>query len=185
MEGMRNDILRRISRLGCAAAFFALSVFAQQHQWAGRTLDNFEWTIHERLAAVPHGVFDTLNFEAHEKTITLSGQVVKESVKRNAERAVARVAGVDKVVNHIEVLPWSRKDDVLRMNVYRAIYQKSPLEKYRARANPPVHIIVKNGWVTLEGAVDSDADRGRVHLQALEVTAHVSDNLRVGTEEYE
>ncbi len=43
-------------------------------------------------------------------------------------------------------------------------------------------IIVKDGWVTLEGVVDSDADRSMVHLRALQATAHVSDNLRVAPE---
>jgi hyperosmotically inducible protein len=163
---------------------FTLCGFAQQHKWAGRTLDDFEWAIHERLAAVPHGVFDTLNFEAQDKTVTLSGQVLKENVKQSAERATRRVDGVANVVNHIEVLPSSRRDDALRMNVYRAVYEKEPLEEYGARADPSIHIIVKDGWVTLEGMVDSDADRSLVHLRALKATAHVSDNLRVAPQEF-
>jgi len=156
---------------------------AQEHPWAGRTLDDFEWTIHERLATLPsYSVFDTIRFEVQGKTVILSGQVVKESVKQNAERMASHLDGVEKVVNHIEVLPSSRRDDALRMNVYRAIYEKQPLEKYGTRAVPPVHIIVKDGWVTLEGVVDSDADRSMVHLRALRATAHVSGNLRVAPE---
>lgn len=164
-------------------ALFSLCAFAQQHRWAGRTLDSFEWRIHERLAALPHGVFDTLDFEVAGKTVTLSGHVVKESVKKNAERAVGQVEGVEGVVNHIELLPSSRRDDALRMNVYRAIYEQQPLEKYGTRAAPPIHIIVKNGWVALEGVVDSDADRSMVRHRARQVTAHVSDNLRVAPQE--
>jgi hyperosmotically inducible periplasmic protein len=163
----------------------ALCAFAEQHRWAGRTLDDFEWRIHETLAALPNTAFDTLNFEAHGKIVTLTGQVVKASVKRNAETAVSRLNGVEKVVNRIEVLPSSRRDDALRMNVYRAVYEKQPLEKYGAWPALPIHIIVKDGWVTLEGVVDSDADRSAVHLQALKVTAHVSDNLRVAVQEHE
>jgi osmotically-inducible protein OsmY len=185
IEGMRNDSLRRISRIGCATLLFTLCALAQQHKWAGRTLDEFEWRIHETLASLPHSAFDTVNFEAQGKTVTLSGQVVKASVKRNAETAVGRLGGVEKVVNHIEVLPSSRRDDALRMNVYRALYEKQPLEKYGVRHAPPIHIIVKDGWVTLEGVVDSDADRSAAHLQALKVTSHVSDNLRVAAQDYE
>jgi hyperosmotically inducible periplasmic protein len=70
------------------------------------------------------------------------------------------------------------------MNVYRAIYAEQPLEKYGTRAAPPIHIIVKNGWVTLEGVVDSDADRSMVHLRALNATPHVSDNLRVAADAF-
>jgi len=173
-----------IFRVGGALLLIALSAFGQDHKWAGRTLDDLEWTIHERLANLPfHGVFDTLRFEVQGNTVTLSGQVVKESVKHNAERAVRQLNGVANVVNHVEVLPQSQRDDALRMNVYRAIYEKQPLEKYGTRAAPSIHIIVKNGWVALEGVVDSDADRSAAQLQALKVTAHVSDNLRVVPEE--
>jgi hyperosmotically inducible periplasmic protein len=180
---MKNNLLRRLSKIGCAALLAALSARAQEHRWAGRTLNDLEWTVHERLAVLPfHGVFDTLDFEVQGKIVTLSGQVLKDSVKQSAERVVRQINGVESVVNKIEVLPSSRRDDALRMNVYRAIYEKSPLEKYGTRAAPPIHIIVRNGWVTLEGVVDSDADRSMVHLRALKVTAHVSDHLRVAQE---
>jgi osmotically-inducible protein OsmY len=182
---MKNNLTQRISMVGAVLLFAALSTFAQDHKWAGRTLDNFEWSIHEKLADLPsYGVFDTVRFELQGKTVTLSGQVLKESLKQNAQRMVRQVNGVESVVNHIEVLPSSRRDDALRMNVYRAIYGKQPLEKSGAGATPPIHIIVKNGWVTLEGVVDSEADRSMVRLRALNATAHVSDNLRVAPEEF-
>jgi hypothetical protein len=181
---MINNMLQTISRIGCVTLFVAFCASAQEHPWAGRTLDNLEWTIHERLAVLPsYGVFDTVRFEVQGQSVTLSGQVVKESVKQNAERMVKHLDGVAKVVNRIEVLPSSRRDDALRMNVYRAIYETQPLEKYGTRNSPSIHIIVKDGWVTLEGVVDSDADRGLVHLRALQASAHVSDNLRVAPEE--
>lgn len=180
---MKNNLLQLISRIAFATLLVASCTFAQEHKWAGRTLDAFEWTIHERLAGLPsYGVFDTVRFEVQGRTVTLSGQVVKESVKQNAERMVGQINGVEHVVNYIEVLRSSRRDDALRMNVYRAIYESQPLGKYGTRAAPSIHIIVKNGWVTLEGVVDSDADRSMVHLRALEVTAHAFDNLRVGPE---
>jgi osmotically-inducible protein OsmY len=180
---MNNNLMQRISRIGCAALLLAFCASAQEHKWAGRTLDTFEWTIHERLAVLPsYGVFDTVRFEVQGKTVILSGQVVKESVQQNAERMVQRVDGVENVVNHIEVLPASRKDDALRMNVYRAIYEKAPLEKYGTRGAPAIHIVVKNGWVALEGVADSDVDRNMIHFRALQVTAHVSDHLRIAPE---
>jgi hyperosmotically inducible protein len=181
---MKTNLLRQISRVGCVTLLAALSALAQEHKWAGRTLDNFEWTIHETLAVLPsYGVFDTIRFEIQGKNVTLSGQVTSDRVKQNAERSVKQLSGVESVVNQIEVLPSSRRDDVLRMNVYRAIYEKQPLEKYGTRATPPIHIIVKDGWVSLEGVVDSDADRSMVHQRAMKVTAHVSDNLRVAPAE--
>jgi hyperosmotically inducible protein len=180
---MKNKMMQNISRIGCALMLAAFCASAQEHPWAGRTLDNLEWTIHERLAVLPsYGVFDTVRFELQGKTVTLSGQVIKESVKRNAERWVRQIPGVETVVNHIEVLPSSRRDDALRMNVYRAIYEKEPLEKYGTRGAPSIHIIVKDGWVSLEGVVDSDTDRTMIHLLASQATSHVSDHLRVATE---
>ena len=84
-------------------------------------------------------------------------------------------------MNKIEVLPSSRRDDVLRVNVYRAIYKSEPGAQM-AGNSPQVHIIVKDGWVSLEGTVNSDAERAAIHMQALRVTAHLSDNLRVAPE---
>ena len=179
---MKNNLLRRISRIGCVALLATLSAVAQDHKWAGRTLDDVEWTIHERMAALPfHGVFDTLRFELNGSTVTLSGQVVKESVKHNAERAVKRLNGVENVVNRIEVLPSSRRDDALRMKVYRAVYEMQTLAA--ADVTPSVHIIVKDGWVTLEGVVDSEAERSQAYFRALTVTAQLYDHLRVAPEQ--
>jgi hyperosmotically inducible protein len=179
---MKSNLLKGISRVGCAMFLITLCAVAQEHKWAGRTLDDMEWTIHERLAVLPfHGVFDTLRFEVQGKTVILSGQVIQDSIKQNAERAVSRLNGVENVINHIEVLPASRRDDALRMNVYRAIYENQPLEDYGSDAVPPIHIIVKNGFVTLEGVVKSEADRGMVHVRALKVTPHVTDNLRIAS----
>ncbi len=156
---------------------------AVEHRWAGRTLTDLEWRIHEELAMLPfQGVFDTLRFEVQGRTVTLAGQVVRETVKANAERVIRRLEGVEAVVNRIEVLPSSRRDDAIRMSAFRAIYGNGQLEKYGTRALPPIHIIVKDGRVTLEGVVDSENDRSAAYLRALQVVPHVTNNLRVAPE---
>jgi len=180
---MNKKWLQGILIIGYATLLTASHAFAQQHKWAGRTLDDLEWAVHEKLAVLPgQGVFDTIRFEVQGKTVTLSGLVVNKSAKDNAELAIQQVGGIDGVVNRIEVLPQSKRDDALRLRVYRAIYEKAPLEKYGTRSAPSIHIIVKDGWVTLEGVVDSQADRSIVILRALNATPHVSDNLRVAAE---
>ena len=180
---MNKTIRMRLLGLACVALVGALPTLAAEHKWAGRTLNDLEWRIHEELAMIPfHGVFDTLRFELQDRTVTLSGQVVRETVKTNAERVIKRLDGVEQVVNEIEVLPSSRRDDVVRMNVYRAIYEKQPLEKYGTRGIPPIHIVVKNTYVTLEGVVDSEADRNLAYVRARQVVPHVTNNLRVGPE---
>lgn len=167
----------KISLLMLAASFAG---FAQEHRWAGRTLDQLEWTIHERIAALPsHGVYDSVRFELTGDTVILTGQVIRDGARETVERAARNVEGVRNVVNQIEVLPSSRKDDALRMRLYRAIYDNPDLAKYAQRDAPSIHLVVKNGWLTLEGVVDSEADRRTVHLNALKVTHHVFDHLRV------
>lgn len=181
---MKNTLPLKLTKIGCAILLATLPALGQEHKWAGRTLDGLEWRIHEELAMLPfHGVFDTLRFELRGKNVTLLGQVVRETVKMNAERVIERLDGVSSVVNQIEVLPSSRQDDAIRMNVYRAIYRSQPLEMYGTRAFPPIHIIVKGGAVTLEGAVDSESDRNMAYLRALKAASHLTNNLRVAPEE--
>lgn len=180
---MNKTIRIKLLGLACLALVGALPILAGEHKWAGRTLNDLEWRIHEELAMIPfHGVFDTLRFELQDKTVTLSGQVVRETVKTNAERVIKRLDGVEQVINQIEVLPSSRRDDAVRTNVYRAIYEKQPLEKYGTRGMPPIHIIVKDTYVALEGVVDSEADRNLAYVRARQVASHVTNNLRVDPE---
>jgi hypothetical protein len=180
---MNKRLIHRHARILGTLMLLGASAHAQDHRWAGRQLDDFEWAIHERLATLPfHGVFDTLDFAVQGKTVILSGQVVKGSVKERAERAVKRIDGVETVVNRIEVLPSSRRDDALRVNLYRAIYQDAAPAEYDGGSPAFVHIIVKDGAATLEGVVNSDADRSAIHVRALNVTAHVNDKLRVSSQ---
>lgn len=180
ISGMKKLAFVRLTAIVSALLFASLLTHAQEHDWAGRTLNDLEWRIHEELVMVPfHGVFDTIRFELRDKTVILSGQVLRESVKMNAERVIKRLDGVDSVVNQIEVLPSSRRDDAIRMNVYRAIYEQAPLDLYGTRNIPAIHIIVKDTHVTLEGVVDSEADRNTAYVQATKVALHVTNNLRV------
>ena len=181
---MNNTKRLKVAGFAGAVLFAALPADAQEHKWAGRTLNDIEWRVHEELATLPlQGVFDTLRFEIQAKTVTLSGQVVRESVKAKAEAAVARIEGVEKVVNRIETLPSSERDEAIRLKVYRAIYQSRPLEKYGTRSMPPIHIIVKDGAVVLEGVVDSEEDRKLAYLHASKAARPVTTNLRVAPED--
>ena len=174
----------KLATVGGAMLLLALTVSGQEHKWAGRTLDETEWRIHEELAMLPfHGVFETLDFELRDNTVVLSGHVMRETIKINAERVVKRLDCVETVVNQIEVLPPSKQDDATRMRVFRAIYETQPLEHYGTRASPPIHIVVKNGTVTLEGAVDSEEDRSAAYLKAVKSAHHVVNDLRVAPEE--
>ena len=87
-------------------------------------------------------------------------------MKSDSEAAVKGIEGVASVVNNIEVLPVSPMDDQLRRAVFRAIYGDRGLSRYSIQAVPSIHIIVKNGNVTLEGVVDNETDKNLAGLRA-------------------
>jgi hyperosmotically inducible protein len=136
---------------------------------------------HELNALPRISVFDWLQWQYDKGTVTLSGSVWQPITKSDAGNAVKRVSGVDTVVNNIEVQPNSPNDDRIRMRVYRAIYRNTTLERYAIQYAPPIRIIVKNGRVTLEGAVASPGDKTIARLQANTVTGvfQLTDNLKV------
>jgi len=123
--------------------------------------------VRHQLVLLPYySVFDNLAFKVEGDKVTLSGQVVRPTLKSDAEAAVRSIEGVAAVVNNIEVLPVSTMDDQLRRAVYRAIYGDSVLFRYGESAVPPIHIIVKNGNVTLVGVVDNESDKNLANLRA-------------------
>jgi hyperosmotically inducible protein len=136
---------------------------------------------HELITLPYYGVFDNLAFKVHGYTVTLMGQVTRPTLKSDAEAAVRRIEGVERVDNQIEVLPLSPADDRIRIAEYRAIYGQSALERYALQAIPPVHIIVKGGHVTLEGVVANEMDKNIANLRANSVPGvfSVTNNLRV------
>lgn len=121
---------------------------------------------HELVMLPFYSVFDNLAYKVNGYTVTLEGQVTKPTLKSAAERAVKKIEGVESVVNNIEVLPLSPMDDQTRRAVYRAIYSQPGLDMYSLRAVPTIHIIVKNGKVTLNGAVANMGDKNRAGIAA-------------------
>ena len=136
---------------------------------------------HELVMLPYYGVFDNLGFRVNGGTVTLLGQVTRPTLKSDAGNVVKRIEGVEKVDNQIQVLPLSPMDDKIRLAEYRAIYSQTGLEKYALQSVPPIHIIVDNGKVTLEGVVDSQADKDLAALRANGVAGvfSVVNNLRV------
>jgi hyperosmotically inducible protein len=148
-----------------------------------KSIDRIIREVHHELVMLPfYGVFDNLAYKVDpDGTVTLLGQVARPTLKSDAENVVKRIEGVEKVVNNIEVLPTSGNDDRIRRATYRAIYGNSVLSQYQLRAVPPIHIIVKNGHVTLEGAVARQMDKQIAGMQANGVhgTFSVTNNLLV------
>jgi hyperosmotically inducible periplasmic protein len=146
--------------------------------------DNLVKEVRHHLLLLPYySVFDNLLYKVDGDKVTLIGQVVRPTLKSDAENVVKEIEGVSAVNNEIQVLPVSPMDDQLRRAVYRAIYGDTALSRYGMSALPSIHIIVNNGQVTLEGVVDSESDKNLANIRANGVpnVFSVTNNLVVGS----
>jgi hyperosmotically inducible periplasmic protein len=135
------------------------------------------------LVMLPYySVFDNLEFKVEGDAVTLMGEVTQPALKSDAENAVKGIEGVEHVANRIEVLPVSPDDDRIRREEFRAIFGFPSLNRYAIHAVPSIHIVVKNGHVTLEGVVANAGDKNVAGIQANGVSGvfSVTNNLRVG-----
>lgn len=143
-----------------AAAAVTLALAAPvRAQAADDTLQLFR-SVQKQVLQYPHfTIFDSVHAQFDEGVVTLSGKVTMPYKRNDLEKRIARVDGVTQVRNEIEVLPVSGFDDDLRLRIARAIYGNSNFWNYASMVNPPIHIIVERGHVTLEGVVNSNVDR--------------------------
>lgn len=147
--------------------------------------DQTRWVqekVRKELLMLPwYGVFDHLQFSVEGDVVTLSGQVTRPTLKADAEARVAALEEVRAVRNQIEVLPLSPHDDDIRQAVYWSIFSRPGLDRYALGARPSIHIIVKNGHVTLEGLVSREGDKHHAGLAASGVSNvfSVTNNLKV------
>ena len=149
---------------------------------SGRGQARLEKEVRHELVMLPfYDVFDNLAYKVDGGTVTLLGQVTRPEKKSNAEKVVKHIEGVERVNNQIEVLPLSPNDDRIRRAVYRAIYGTPGLDRYALQAVPPIHIVVRNGNVALEGAVGSEMDKTLAGMKANSVPGvfSVKNNLQV------
>jgi len=177
-------MLRTLALTFCAAAICTAA--PQKNRAADRMdsrgQDRITREVRHELVMLPYyGVFDNLVYRVNGGVVTLMGQVTRPTLKSDAENVVKRIEGVEKVENQIQVLPLSAMDDRIRVAVYRAIYGQAGMEKYAMQAVPPIHIIVDNGRVTLEGVADTQADKDLANVRANSVSGvfSVVNNLRV------
>ena len=187
-----------LATIGCmvlaTSPAFAQEVLAEQVRKELVKLDNY-------------GVFDNLAFELNGGVVTLSGQASKPQLKKQAQKMVEKIEGVQEVANEIEVLPNSSEDDRIRTLAYIQIYGNPSLSRYNPNLGTPlfdsvarrsfgltqdpppgrhpIHIIVKNNQITLEGVVDTEGDKTVAGAQANSVNGamKVTNNLRVGSED--
>ena len=104
-------------------------------------------------------IFDDVSAHVKDGVVTLSGKVTMPYKRNDIARRVGKVDGVREVRDEIAVLPVSQWDDELRYRIAGSIYNNSNFWNYAIMSNPPIHIVVVRGRVTLTGVVQSNVDR--------------------------
>jgi hyperosmotically inducible periplasmic protein len=121
---------------------------------------------HELVMLPFYSVFDWMTYSVDGYNVKLMGQVTRPTLKSDAGNIIKQLEGVERVDNEIEVLPLSPQDDRIRLAVFRSIYSFPALNRYALQAVPPIHIIVKNGNVTLKGVVATNAEKNIANIRA-------------------
>jgi len=181
MTGLKAKLVVMASMVLIAATVGSARTVSSDQRAYSDTLA-IEQKVHKQLVTLPYyGVFDNLAFKVDGDVVTLYGQVVRPTTKSDAAARVGRIAGVDRVVNNIEVLPLSSFDNTIRVRTYRAVFSRGGLYRYAMGANPSIHIVVDRGHVTLEGVVSNKMDSQLAYMAASAVPGvfSVTNNLRV------
>jgi hyperosmotically inducible periplasmic protein len=173
----------KVGKLGSFLAVAALSAasfaYASGPAPVQKTLE--EKVRHELNMLPYYGVFDDISFRVDGDKVTLLGQVWQPVLKLNTESAIKSIEGVKQVDDQIEVLPLSNFDDQIRFQTLRAIYGYPALSRYVLNTHPSIHIIVKNGNVTLTGVVANKMDSEMAYMRAngIHGAFSVKNELRV------
>lgn len=150
---------------------------------AGGSVDSAiaQKVVHEIRMYPRYTIWDNVSVRVHDGDVELQGQVSLPFKKTDLSRLAQHVSGVRSVTNQIEVLPNSFFDDRIRLAVARAIYRDPVLSRYAIQAVPPIHIIVDNGHVTLEGVVNSTMEKNVAGIRASQGLSfgQVINNLQV------
>jgi osmotically-inducible protein OsmY len=130
-------------------------------------------------------IFDDADVGVDDGVVTLTGRVTMPYKAEAFADLASRVPGVQEVRNEMQTLPVSRFDDQLRYAIARQIYGDPLFAHYAVQINPPVHIIVEHGNVTLTGVVFSEVERRKAEAIARSTFAvmSVTNKLRTETED--
>jgi hyperosmotically inducible protein len=121
---------------------------------------------HEILMYPRYTIWDDVTFRVADGNVELTGAVSQPYKKSDIEKIVRNLPGVASIKDGIVVLPLSIEDDRLRALVARAIYGNANFTRYAMQPLPPIHIIVENGHVRLEGMVANQFDKDLAGVRA-------------------
>jgi len=128
-------------------------------------------------------IFDDVSASVKDGIVTLTGKVTMPYKRDDIAKRVAKIDGVREVNDRIDVLPVSQFDDELRLRIARSIYGNANFWNYGIMPNPPIHIVVEHGRVTLTGVVQSEVDRMLARSLATQFGAlSVTNSLKTDAE---
>ncbi|HEY2498894.1 MAG TPA: BON domain-containing protein [Candidatus Angelobacter sp.] len=181
-----NTFLAAVLALGTTGLAFAGSTDQATQMVTANGNERLEQRLsaevrHELVMIPQFSIFDNLAYSVNGHTVTLVGQVRDAIIKDSAEARVKHLEGVEHVNNQIEILPASFNDDRIRRQVARAVFNDPRLFNYAVQPVPPIHIIVKNGHVNLEGTVRTQTEKDDAFIRANGVPGvfSVQNNLQV------
>ncbi len=166
-------MLKQAALTGAVALLLSGTVYAQGVRSDARIFGDI---VREVITYPRFTVFDNISGSVDHGVVTLTGEVTMPFKASDLARRAQRVRGVVTVKNEIQTLPVSFFDDDLRYRIARAIYGNPDFWQYAAMQNPPIHIIVDNGHVTLTGVVSSDVERALAGSLANSFDAFSVDN---------
>jgi hyperosmotically inducible protein len=141
------------------AAALMLALGAPAFAADSENLQTFR-AVQKQVLQYPHfTIFDDVDVQVDNGAVKLTGKVTMPYKRDDIAKRVGRVAGVVRVDNQLEVLPVSQFDDQLRLGIAQAIYSNPAFRGMVSMVNPPIHVIVERGHVTLDGVVLNEVDR--------------------------
>jgi len=182
MKRIKYLLILTIAILGFSTIDVSAQRYTDKNSVSSRTIERKVYK--ELIKLNRYGVFDNLKYKVDGNTVTLYGKVVQPITKKDAERTTRRIAGVERVISNIEVLPLSNFDDSIRLRTLRTLQNGGSLYRYFLGASPSVRIIVDRGHVELEGFVATRGDYDLMNILANSVSNvfSVNNNLVVGKE---
>lgn len=129
-------------------------------------------------------VYDDIEGTVRGGVVTLTGVVTAPYKANEVANLAARVHGVQDVHNEIRSLPASTFDDQLRVTIASRIYRDPLFWNYGIQPNPPIHVVVEHGHVTLTGVVNSEVERRKAESIARTTfgSFSVENKLRLDSE---
>ena len=182
---MRHTILNKFM-FAAAVVGLGIAAAATGDTASAPDADIAKKLTHEIRMYSRYSIFDNISFFVDEGRVELLGEVSepfkKADLGAHRPARAGRYQPEQRSERFCRCLPWTNR---LRLQVARAIYRDPVLSRYSMELVPPIHIIVDNGHVTLEGVVSTDMEKNVAGLRASGAGlsfGQVTNNLHVKSE---